>query len=186
MGESHKIEVKVTQGSVALVERLLPALKVGQSAARWANKPFIRRVSRIRRIPGLKHGKWWLLKAIVQRRSHPPHYVRQRFGIADPIQVVRVNDQHRRIVILGEKSPVGPTQVGDVIATHSTLVGPVARSDAVHQRVHLGPQVDDEVWQRDLLGQHMVDAPVHLQLIARQIQMGKETVFGETIIADES
>ena len=73
----------------------------------------------------------------------------------------------------------------DVGAIHVALISAVARGDAPHGDVGIDPKIDDQLRARNALCQGLVQAVVGLQLIAREIEAGKEGILLKGVVGNQ-
>ena len=108
------------------------------------------------------------------------------FRVADEIHIVRVDDEHGRIMIRAQVILfVRLVELIDVAAFHVALVGAIAHGDPFHQRVGARAQVNHQLGFGDLLGQRFLHTVIHLQFVAAQVDAGKEGVLLEGIVRNE-
>ena len=103
-------------------------------------------------------------------------------GVLDDVQVVRVYRQDRRVIErLGEKIVIGEIQFMDVGAFHLSFIRAVAQSNALHERVGGGLQVNKQIGLLDFFRERFMHFVIHIEFITLDVDTREKRIFGEEI-----
>ena len=101
------------------------------------------------------------------------------------VQVIGLDHQQWRQGIVGKVTFIRLSQALDICPVHIPLVSPVPHSDAPHQQIGIGPQIDHQIRERRPVGQHAVQLPVDVQFIPCQSHLGEQAILLECIICNQ-
>jgi hypothetical protein len=102
----------------------------------------------------------------------------------DEIQLIRVDNQERRLAIAEEVVIIGLVQAFYVLGQKCALIIPPPTPNPLQKNSGAGLEEDDEVRNRGSCAKEQVDLFVETELIFIQVEVGEDPILGEEIIAE--
>jgi hypothetical protein len=111
------------------------------------------------------------------------HQIVQIRLVLHEIDVGRVDDEKRCLLVMVEEVIICLIQVLDILVRDLRLVVPVALADPLHEHSCGGLQVDDQIRPWHVLAQDGVETLVEHQFRVVQVQIGEDLVLREDVVA---
>jgi len=112
-------------------------------------------------------------------------HVIQVLGPGNNVERIGLNGQQAPLPLgVGKESLVSAVELINISPVHIPLVGAVAVGNTLHERIRASAQVDHQVRLGDFLCQGCMHAVIYSQLIAFQVDAGKQRIFIKGVIGD--